>query len=198
MSNPNHDPGPEFIPPDEQDIGGTGDRPPRHRWVLPAVLIGCGCIGLPILLVVFGVLGVSNTLLRLYRSTGSYQVYQLAAETLETDEAVVAALGEPVETGWTSRVQETYETSEAGQVCMRFSVTGSDRSGSAYVEATSTEGTWQLHQLMVRVNGEPSPVAVEPLTAEEQPLCPDFDDPDSFDAPPDEEDEILPDAGTEI
>lgn len=196
MTDHANGPEPEFIPPDG---ASERDRPARNRWVLPTLLIGCGCIGLPILLVVFGVLGVSNTLVRLYRSTGSYQVYQLAAETVETDDAVIAALGEPVETGWTSRVKETYETSESGQVCLRFSVTGSDRSGSAYVEATSTAGAWQLHQLVVSVNGESPPVAVEPLTAEAEPLCPDFDDPDSFDAPEaDEEEEVLPGAGTEI
>ena len=191
-------PEPEFVPP-EDVVRGESDRSSRPRWLLPTVLIGCGCIGLPILLVVFGVLGVSNTLLRLYRSTGSYQVYQLAAETVETDDAVRAALGKPVETGWASRVTETYETSESGQVCMRFSVAGSDRSGSAYVEATSVEGAWQLHQLVVSVNGEPLPVTVDPLAAEEQPLCPDFDEPDAFDTPEDDDvDEILPDAGTEI
>jgi len=198
MSDQPNPPGPEFIPPDDHAVAEGSDRPSPNRWLIPTLLIGCGCVGLPLLLIVFGVLGVGNTLLRLYRSTGSYQVYQLASETVETDPEVIAALGEPVEAGWASRTEETYETSESGQVCMRFSVAGGDRSGSAYVEANSREGAWQLHQLVVSVNGEPDPVAVVPLPAEEPSLCPDFDSPDSFETPAEEEEEILPDAGTEI
>jgi len=198
MSDPANSPEPEFIPPDDEAVVAGGDRSAQNQWILQTFLIGCGCVGLPFVLIVFGALGVGNTLLRLYRSTGSYQVYQLASETVETDPEVMAALGEPVEAGWASRTQETYETSESGQVCMRFSVAGGDRSGSAYVEANNRAGAWQLHQLVVSVNGETELVVVIPLDAEAQPLCPDFEAPDSFDAPQDEEEEILPEAGTEI
>jgi len=103
MSDPANSPEPEFIPPDDEAVVAGGDRSAQNQWILPTFLIGCGCVGLPFVLIVFGALGVGNTLLRLYRSTGSYQVYQLASETVETDPEVMAALGEPVEAGWASR-----------------------------------------------------------------------------------------------
>lgn len=192
MSDDQNFTGPEFIPPEDGERSAGGDRPQRPQWVIPIALIGCGCIGLPLFLIVFGVLGLGNTLLRVYRSTGTHQVYQLASETVETDADVVAILGEPVEAGWASQSREAYEADEPGKVCMRFSVTGSDRSGSTYAEAQNIDGAWQLHQLIVNVSGETTPIAVMPLADEAQPLCPEFDAPDT------EEEEILPDAGTEI
>lgn len=184
--------GPEFTPPDDHESDAGSDRGRRPQWLLPLTLIGCGCLGLPILLIGLGVFGLGNTALRLYRSSGSYQVYQLASDSVATDNDVIAALGEPVETGWTSQVTESYDLDELGKVCMRFSVTGSDRNGDVYTEAHHIDGAWQLHQLMVSVDGMATSVAVIPLTVEAQPLCPDFGLPET------KPEEILPDSGTEI
>jgi hypothetical protein len=149
---------------------------------------------------VFGLFGLGNTVRRVYQSTGTYQVYQIASEAVETSDEAIAALGDPVEAGWTSQSEEFYGANERGQVCMRFTVSGRDRSGSAYTEAQSVQGAWQLHQLILSVNGEPDPVAIVPLEAEAQPLCPDFDapdpDPDEDTAP--EREETIPAPSTEI
>ena len=184
--------GPEFTPPGDDERDAGGDREQRPPWLLPVALVGCGCLGLPILLIVVGVLGLGNTVRRFYRSTGSYQVYQLASETVTADNDVIAALGEPVETGWTSQVRERYDLDEPGTVCMQFGVTGSDRSGNVYAEAHRLEDVWELHQLVVSVDGMATSVAVIPLAAEAQPLCPDFELPEA------QPDEILPNSGTEI
>lgn len=163
-----------FTPPDDE-AASDGDR----KWIIPVVALGCGCVCLPLMVILSVLLGLGSSMQRLYKSTGSYQVYQLASTEIEASNVVGEALGRPVETGWTSHVQETYPADEAGQVCIRFNVTGEDRSGSAYAEAKNEQGTWQLYQLTVSVNGELEPLTLVPLPTERSPLCPDFDEPDS-------------------
>lgn len=204
--SPNHDDA-DFVPPLEDEFlppSDTNPSPPAEpnndrKWIIPVVALGCGCVCLPFIALILGLLGLGNTARRLYQSTGTYQVYQLASEAVETDARVIDVLGKPVEAGWTSKSQESYTTDDAGVVCMRFNVMGSDRSGSAYAEAQQQAGAWQLHQLTVGVNGRTEPLAIVPLGTEESPLCPDFDEPDSLEpAPTPEEEEVLPREGTEI
>ncbi|MGF1521726.1 MAG: cytochrome c oxidase assembly factor Coa1 family protein [Leptolyngbyaceae cyanobacterium] len=154
--------------------------PPTKRkpWLAIAGCIGCGCIGIPILIVGLGIVGLGGTFWSMVRSTGSYQVYQLAAAEVETNAIVTEALGSPVEPGWVLQTREHHDN-ETGHVCLRFPVTGADLSGSIYAEAQSSESTWQLHQLLLSVNGEAEIVELIPLTQDEESLCPDFDDPDS-------------------
>ena len=203
--NSNYEDG-EFLPPDfsdEPQPPAEPTPPPRtnedgRKWVIPAVALGCGCIGVPFLLVIFGVFGLGNTARRLYQSTGTYQVYQLASAEVETDTQVRETLGDPIEAGWTSKSTEAYENG-TGKVCMRFNVIGGDRSGSAYAEAEKAQGAWQLHQLTLVVNGETELIPIVPLETAAQPLCPNFDAPDSeFDTPDGDSDEALPVPGTEI
>lgn len=202
----------DFVPPedDEDFVPPPRDLPPQdpsdntNQWVIPIVAVGCGCIGLPLLAIALGLFGIGNMARRLYQSTGTYQVYQLASEAVQTNATVIETLGSPVETGWTSKSREFYEANDTGKVCMRFNVTGDDSSGSAYAEAQNIAGAWQLHQLVVMVNGQPEPLTVVPLEPEETPLCPGFDDPDSdFDETPPENDdpdldEAIPGQSTEI
>lgn len=197
----------DFVPPGDEELipSATSDSPAvsgeenGKKWIIPVLALGCGCICLPLVMIVVGVLGLGNTARRLYQSTGTYQVYQLATQAVETDPAAIAALGGSVETGWTSRSTEVYGTNNIGKVCIRFNVIGADRSGSAYAEAENSEGSWQLHQLKLSVNGEVEPLTIVPLAATEQSLCPDFDtsEPDLEGTDPDrDEPPSLP--GTEI
>ncbi|HEY9886882.1 MAG TPA: cytochrome c oxidase assembly factor Coa1 family protein [Candidatus Obscuribacterales bacterium] len=160
----------ETIPP------AASDRDNGKKWAIALTLVGCGCVGLPLLLIALSISGIVSTAQRFYQSTGTYQVYQLASARVETDAAVISVLGQPVEAGWTSQSHEAYETGSDGIVCLRFAVNGGDRSGSAYAEARQQDGAWQLHQLLVAANGVPEPVAIVPLAAAAAPLCPDFED----------------------
>ena len=158
----------------EEDAASDGDR----KWIIPVVALGCGCVCLPLIVVLSVLFGLGSSVQRLYKSTGSYQVYQLASTEVESSDAVAEALGSPVETGWTSKVQETYPADGAGQVCIRFNVSGDDLRGSVYAEAQNEQGAWQLYQLSVAVNGEPETLTLLPLPTERSPLCPDFDEPE--------------------
>ena len=172
-----------FTPPTEEDAASDGDK----KWIIPVVALGCGCVCLLLMVVLSVLFGLGSSVQRLYKSTGSYQVYQLASTEVETSDEVAEALGSLVETGWTSKVQESYPADGAGQVCIRFNVSGEDRRGSVYAEAQNEQGAWQLYQLSVAVNGEPEPLTLLPLPTERSPLCPDFDEPEPDTAPSVEE-----------
>jgi hypothetical protein len=203
--NSNYDSG-EFSPPEFPDeLQTSAEMPSRpsanedgKKWVIPAVALGCGCVGLPFLLIVLGVFGLGGTARRLYRSTGTYQVYQLAADEVETNAEVREILGDSAEAGWTSQSTEAYEDG-VGTVCMRFNVVGDDRSGSVYAEAENTQGAWQLHQLMLAVNGETEIYPIIRLENAAEPLCPNFDALDSeSDVPNPDVDDAPPTPSTEI
>ena len=151
------------------------------------VLAGCavgGCVVVPIVAVGLGMAGLGGAVWNLVRSTGSYQVYQLAAAEVETNAIAAELLGNPVEPGWVSQTQEHYDNS-SGQVCLRFDVFGADNSGSTYVEAQKVESAWQLHQLLLTVNREAALVKLVPLSPDAKSLCPDFDNPEPETTEPD-------------
>jgi hypothetical protein len=201
--NPNNG---EFLPPFEEDpvpLEDSSPPPPTDpgndkKWIVPVLALGCGCICAPLIAIALGLFGLGNTARRLYQSTGTYQVYQLASEEVETDAEVVDVLGSPVEAGWTTQSREAYENG-TGIVCMRFNVIGGDRSGSAYAEAQQHGGAWKLYQISLLVNDPTAPVEIVLQPPEGQPLCPNFDDPDApAKTPGPEDDEVLPGTGTEI
>lgn len=178
--NPIDDPNP-FPSPDEVA------PPANNNWMIPVGCACSGCIILPLVALGLGVAGLGGAVWQLVRSSGTHQVYQLAAAEVEASGTVSDVLGEPVEAGWISKSVENYNNSaEGGKVCLRFSVNGADRSGQAYVEGktqSTPEAPWQLHQLTVAVNGETDVMTIVPLPTDQSPLCPDFDQPDSDSAP---------------
>lgn len=199
MVEPSDDNGTQFVPPSDSEQAAQRQRGDRgKRWILPVAALGCGCVGIPILLAAVGVLGVGTTVRRLVRSTGTYQVYQLASSELKADATVQDRLGHPIETGLTTQSREVYDADGTGKVCLRFRVVGNERSGSAYAEAQSAAGAWQIHQLALTVNGEADAVAIVPLSDNADPLCPDFDALESPQFEDPDESDILPGTGTEI
>ncbi len=160
------------IPEDSSSVPMEEPATSLPAW-LPLAL-GCGCVGIPVLVVILGLSGITHTFLRLYRSTGSYQVYQVAAEQVKQAPAVRSTLGEPIEPGWVAKSSEHYDDTTEGQVCQQFKVTGQQRQGRVYVEAQRMQGTWQIHQLYVEVNDQPDPIILKPLDQGAKSLCPDF------------------------
>lgn len=154
---------------------------PKNNWIVPVGFTCCGCIVISIIALGLGVAGLGGAVWRLVRSTGTHQVYRLAEAKVESSRTVGDALGEPVEAGWVSKSVERYGDPAGGRACIRFSVIGAERSGSAYAEGTNNtpEATWRLHQLTVAINGETEVLTVVPLPDDQQSLCPDFDQPDS-------------------
>lgn len=147
----------------------------NNAWILPVGCAGCGCLLVPLVLLGIGATGLISLTGSLIKSTGAYQTYQLAAEQVEASPQVAAALGTPVSAGWTSKVT-SHEDGTSGKACLRFSVSGANRSGSAYAEGERRGGSWHLHQLVVQPNGGDRPLTLVELPPNNpQPLCPDFD-----------------------
>jgi hypothetical protein len=158
-------------------------KPQTRSWLLPIGLSCLGCLGIVGIALFLGAASFVSVLQGLIKSTGTYQTYQLAAERVKTDDAVSQILGDPVSTGWLSKGKE-FSEGGTGSTCIRFSVTGSKTSGSVYAEAQLDQGSWQFHQLIINVNGQPDPIAlITPPTNQPQPLCPDFDQDDSREIP---------------
>jgi hypothetical protein len=163
--------------------GQSEPKPQTRSWLLP---IGCGCfgcLGIVGIAIVFGASGFISVVQELVKSTGTYQTYQIAAERVKTDSNVIQILGDPVSSGWLSKSQEFTEAG-IGRTCLRFAITGSQTSGSVYVETQLEQGSWQFHQLMVSINGQPDPIAlITPPQNQPQSLCPDFERKDSEEIP---------------
>lgn len=152
-------------------------------WIIP-LGCGCGCLTLVVAVVLFGIGGIASLFTGMVKSTGSYQTYQMASERIKTDPAVIAALGEPISPGWISRTT-SQEDAAGGTTCLRFSVTGSRSSGTAYVETERQAGAWNYYQFNVSVNGQSEPIVlIAPPVNRPASLCPDFDADPDFDGEP--------------
>ncbi|WP_416670257.1 cytochrome c oxidase assembly factor Coa1 family protein [Egbenema bharatensis] len=165
-------------------VNGQSEQKPQTRsWLLPIGLSCLGCLGMVGIAIFLGAAGFVSVLQGLIKSTGTYQTYQIAAERVKTDDAVSQTLGDPVSTGWLSKSRE-FSEGETRRTCIRFSVTGSQTSGSVYAETQFEQGSWQFHQLIVSVNGQPNPIALITPAPNQPPfLCPDFDRDDSREIP---------------
>jgi Cytochrome oxidase complex assembly protein 1 len=167
-------------PPEDRPVGQT--NPPSSSqwwqrnwlWAVPVGCCGCGCLTIGFVMLL-GTGGLVSLAIALFQASGAYQTYQMAAAQVEQDPAVIDALGTPVAAGWVSNMQ-SHEDNGAGHACLRFGVSGSQTSGTAYVEAQGKPGAWNVHQLRVSVNGQSEPlVLVAPPATAPAPLCPDFD-----------------------
>ncbi|PPJ42894.1 MULTISPECIES: cytochrome c oxidase assembly factor Coa1 family protein [unclassified Pseudoxanthomonas] len=78
--------------------------------------------------------------------------YQHAIERAQSDPAVVAALGEPIQAGWF--VQGNIGTSgSGGEADLAIPLDGSRADGTLYVVAEKRAGEWRYETLAVNVDG---------------------------------------------
>ena len=83
----------------------------------------------------------------------SSDVYQQALEKARANPAVVEALGEPIEPGWMPSGSINV-SGPTGTANLAIPISGPKNSGTLYIEATKTAGTWEFSTLEVAVKGD--------------------------------------------
>ncbi len=116
----------------------------RHwKWLVPA-----GCLGLVLAAVAWGVFIV----LFVFAGMKTSGVYQDAVAALRASPEAVAALGEPIETGWWL-MGSIDVTGPSGRADIAFPVSGPEGSGRLYVVGTKSAGEWTLSRLELDAEG---------------------------------------------
>jgi hypothetical protein len=124
---------------------GSGKGSNKWFWMIPLgcfgfVFLSCGgCILIPVIAV--------------FSAVSQSQVFKDSMEKVQNDPRVVAELGEPIKMGWAFSGQFNTTNGE-GNADFSYGVKGPKGSGTVEVEATSTDGEWTFHKLVVTANGK--------------------------------------------
>lgn len=127
------------------------------KWALPVggcllPLVLCGGGGL---IFFFGVYGAITGAIR------SSDAYSEGMARARANPEVVAALGEPIESGfWIGGNIET--SGPSGTVDVSIPISGPKGSGTLYVEGTRSANRWQYSTMAVEVPGRSTPIDVRP------------------------------------
>lgn len=113
------------------------------KWLVPT-----GCLGLILIVVIF----VVAIVMLVFGAMKSSDVYQEAVRRAKADDAVVRELGTPVEAGWMVSGSVNVEN-DGGEADLKIPVSGPNKSGTIYAEATRKGGAWQYSVLEVEVEG---------------------------------------------
>lgn len=89
----------------------------------------------------------------------SGDAYKLTMQELRADTQVVAALGEPIESGWfvTGNVKTN---GIEGSADLSIPVSGPKGSGTVVSRSTKIAGEWKIFLLIVRIDGNPTPLVL--------------------------------------
>jgi len=113
------------------------------KWVVPV-----GCLSIIAAFVAF----LAGIFLVVFGFLRSSDVYQYALERATSNEAVVEALGEPVEPGW--YLTGSIEVQGAsGQADVSIPIAGPRGKGTIFVSARKTAGRWDYQVLEVEIEG---------------------------------------------
>jgi hypothetical protein len=128
-------------------------QPPRPswwsrnwKWVVPVIVVA----GVAVTAVgLFAIYLFGSFFLHPIKTSGGYLEAVAAARS---DPAAVQALGTPIKDGWfpTGHVESSGTT---GQSDLAIPVSGPNASGTLYVTATSSMGTWHLTRLVLQIKG---------------------------------------------
>lgn len=113
------------------------------KWVVPL-----GCLSMIAAFVVF-LAGIFLVVFGLLRSS---DVYQHALERASTNEAVVEALGEPIEPGWYLTGSINVQ-GPSGDADISIPIAGPKGKGAIYASATKKAGLWSYSILEVEIEG---------------------------------------------
>ncbi len=114
-------------------------------WVL-----GGGCLTI-IILVIFG---VGAAIFGISKAIGESEPYTHAYEMAIQNEAVIEALGEPIETGFSgSNTNYSYKNGETS-VEMTIPINGASNSALIHVEGTKENDVWTYNKLYVDVEND--------------------------------------------
>ncbi|MDX1390538.1 MAG: cytochrome c oxidase assembly factor Coa1 family protein [Acidobacteriota bacterium] len=112
-------------------------------WVL-----GAGCL-VPIL-ACGGCFGLSALFIR--SKVANFSPYKDAVAMATADPRVVAELGEPIETGWSTQSQVQIHN-DSGRASLSIPLEGPKGSGTLRVKASRADGVWNFDRLTVRIDG---------------------------------------------
>jgi len=131
----------------ESDGSKQGWWSRNWKWFVPVVCLGALviCIGCIVLLVVV-IRGASSEIIK------STDVCQIAMTELRANAQAVESLGTPIEIG--AGVGGSYEvTGPSGSADLSIPVSGPKGSGTLYVVAKKSAGTWRFEVLELAVEG---------------------------------------------
>lgn len=98
----------------------------------------------------------------------SSQAYQVAVETARRDPRLVAALGQPIETGWmvTGSIQVN---DDSGQAALSFPLSGPRGKAKVQLEASKSGGQWTFSTLNARLEPDGQILDLLPTLQQQQP-----------------------------
>ncbi|HTJ96588.1 MAG TPA: cytochrome c oxidase assembly factor Coa1 family protein [Rhodocyclaceae bacterium] len=93
-------------------------------------------------------------------SLKSSDAYKLAVQAIQSNERVLAVLGEPVSTGMP--LGSIYMSGPDGSANLSFSVNGSKQSGTLYLEAVKRLGHWDIQNAVLELDGNGERINIFP------------------------------------
>ena len=104
---------------------------------------------------VFAIFGTVSTAVR------NSDAYQVGMAQARANPQVVAALGEPIESGW--MIQGSINVNgQSGDVDVQIPISGPKGSGTLYVVGRRSAGRWQYSTMAVEVPGNAGRIDVRP------------------------------------
>lgn len=79
------------------------------------------------------------------------EAYQLSLNAVRSNQAVISALGEPIEPHWFV-MNNTKRSGGSGSANLEYTVEGSITSGTVYLRASREMGQWRLDEVVLFVN----------------------------------------------
>ena len=129
----------------------------RHwRWAIPLLCVFC-------LGVFAGVLALFMSVL--FGAMRSSDVYTTAMQRARDNPQVVAALGAPIEPAW--YLTGNLETSgTSGKADLKIPISGPKGEGQLSIAAVKSAGQWKYSTLIVDVDGQRTPIDLQPEPAD--------------------------------
>ncbi len=120
-------------------------EPKKSSW-LKWVALGCAAI------VLLAAIGVGVLLVVVFGAVKKSAPYTEAVARARANPALVAAIGEPIETGFLVSGNVNYDGS-GGNASLAIPLKGPEGNGKLYVEATRAAGAWQYDRLEFEPEG---------------------------------------------
>lgn len=119
---------------------------PKKSSLLKWVALGCAAI------VLIGVVGVGALLFFVFGAVKKSAPFTEAMARARANPALVAAIGEPIDTGFLISGNVSYEGT-GGTASLAIPLKGPKGNGTLYVEATRAAGAWQYQRLEFEPEG---------------------------------------------
>ncbi len=110
--------------------------------IIAAVFLLCG-------LLVYGIFALMK----------NNDAYRMTMAQVQSNEQVIAAIGEPIEAGWFVSGKISVDGAQ-GAANLSIPISGPGGTGTVTSQATKVAGAWDIHLLVVRVDGNPTPIVL--------------------------------------